>query len=268
MAEFQLGAGEVGAAINCLSTEMRRWLSKGVFDSLSLRIIGGGVDALKAMLEMASAQTGVEEKYIAQQIAVKMYAPLATSFLLWYESWRRVPDEARAAGVPYMIYDDGVSNLALSIFLDSVVGGKPGLAMARKLHSALQNMHFADVRIVKVKKQLGRLGAGKAGTPRDAPFVKVVQNHMRDYGASAVLIDCMDYLKALNGFQAAYIAVSEIADIVADGKGLLLVNVRPAPFEDAELSLMESTMTALGERRRDPPGLPRDRARPWSVSPS
>jgi archaellum biogenesis ATPase FlaH len=94
----------------------------------------------------------------------------------------------------------------------------------------------------------------------------VVKNHLQVNGTSIVLVDCLDYLKAVNGFQAAFVALSQVADIVADVKGVLIVSVRPSSFEEAELSLLESTMEVLGLRSRPSAGYRSARCVPTGAS--
>jgi len=270
MTEIQLGKSEVGAVLDCLTTEMKRWLLPRIYESVTSRVIGSGTSLLKALLIISADQTGVKESQIVRHISARMHAPLAASFKAWYDSWRIAPEETFTArnGIPFLIYDYGKKDLAMSIFLDFIVQGKPGLAMTRKSSPAFENLRSPDIRVVHVQKQLGRLSARTGSPAQDVPFIRVVKNHLQVNGSSIVLVDCLDYLKAVNGFQAAFVALSQVADIVSDVKGILIVSVRPASFEEAELSLLESTMEVLGRRNRANSGSQSASAIPWGASPA
>ena len=56
--------------------------------------------------------------------------------------------------------------------------------------------------------------------------------------------------------------------VEVDVKGMLVVSVRPASFEEGELSLLESTMEVLGMRNRAPDSSRSPSGVPWGASPA
>jgi hypothetical protein len=268
------------------SVQMRLWLTDSVFESASSGIIEEGADYLKKLIIVASDKTGVKEQHIVARLARNLEPRLAGNLTSWFSHLSgagKAEEHVLRDALPgdaYLIYSDRARDAAFSIFLGLLLEGKYGFVLTRRPQPALECFGIADVRIVTVKKQLGRLCAGGPEfAPHDAddnsrlkdvPLLRVVRNHLTRHPDSIVMIDCMDYLKQLNGFPRLFAFVSDIMDIARDTGSLLLFDMMSSSFEEKELASLEGALEVLVER---PSTLAIARqlqrtALPWSVSPS
>jgi hypothetical protein len=269
---------------------MRGWLGERVAASVLASTIETGQQRLKILIAATSEKTGVEESVIARKIAEALSPALGQKLAIWYEGWRGASEKNDETlknpqpGDAYLVYADYAPDAAVTILVERVLDGKRGLVLTRKARSEILGFDISEVKIVMVRKQLSRLFWPSADTTsgmadgrersldlvEEMPLLKIVRSHLDAHPDSVVLVDCAEYLKVINGFEKLYAVLTDIADIVNDTGGLMVVSLHSQSFSDGELATLESIMETLVER---PAKLPKRTlkavvAPSWSVNPA
>ncbi|MFH0816574.1 MAG: DUF835 domain-containing protein [Methanobacteriota archaeon] len=278
---------EVEAA---LARRMRVWLGERVAESVMASVIDTGPERLKSLISATSEKAGVEERVIARKLTEALEPALGQKLAMWYEGWKGTSTKGGEAlknslpGDSYLVYADEAPDAATSIFIERVLDGKHGLVLTRRARPEILGFDISEVKIVMVRKQLSRLfwpssetsGGMADGRERsldlvdEMPLLKIIRSHLESHPDSVVLVDCAEYLKVINGFQKLYALLADIADIMNDSGGLMIVGLHSQSFSDGELATLESMMETLVER---PAGVQKPSPQPagkpsWSVNPA
>ena len=277
-------------AVNAyMSRLMLKWLGASVAESVQACNIDTGAERLKAFIQASSEKAGVEERVIAAKLAEELGPEVGSRISSWYESWRGATASGAKAmkeslpGDSYIVYEKKAGGAAASIFFEQLLDGKPGLVLTRRARPEILGFDVEEVKIVMVRKQLGRLFWPSSATRdmsdrrdrasdalAEMPILRVVRAQMESRPGSVVLVECAEYLKVLNGFQKLYTLIADVIDIATDAGGTILVSVSPQSFSEGELSTLETIMEVLVERQ---PVAARQSLQPfnspaWSVNPA
>jgi hypothetical protein len=160
------------------------------------------------------------------------------------------PEVKRALmqGYSYMI-KESTSIWSFGVFKNGIATKVPGLCLTSTYPKKIREIYgLGDAPIYWLSEATGT--EEKSLNPRRLEFeiTRTISDFVKNKNGALVLIDGLEYLLLVNGFEKIINFIKSISDIISQNKAILIVPVNPEALDKKELTILERAFDKVEDR--------------------
>lgn len=153
-------------------------------------------------------------------------------------------------GYSYMV-KEGTSTWSYGVFKNSIAAKVPGLCLTSTYPTKIREIYgLGDILIYWLSEATG--SEEKTLNPRRLEFeiTRTISDFVKNRSDALILIDGLEYLLLVNGFEKIINFVKSISDTISQNKATLIVPVNPEALDKRELTILEKAFDKIEDRIR------------------
>jgi hypothetical protein len=147
------------------------------------------------------------------------------------------------------IIKDSKNERALGIFSDKIGSGMKGLCITRANPAEIERMYNLEVPYIWLNSSEVKGNPKFIATSDIGILNNHVLNFLEENPHSVVLLDRLDYLISMHGFNSVLKFIYSVNDAVHGNNSTLMLNINPDILSEKELSLVEQEFYELQKAR-------------------
>ncbi|MFA5771856.1 MAG: DUF835 domain-containing protein [Thermoplasmata archaeon] len=151
-------------------------------------------------------------------------------------------------GYSYIV-KESTSIWSFDVFKNGIAAKVPGLCLTSTYPKKIREIYgLGDTQIYWLSEASG--SEEKALNPRRLEFeiTRTISDFVKNKNGSLILIDGLEYLLLVNGFEKIINFIKSISDIMSQNKATLIVPVNPEALDKKELTIFERAFDKIEDR--------------------